>query len=432
MRPGGQQRPDGDVQHAPAGRLGLRGRPQVPDAPGVHASARRFKFRDDLHGPDLRRAGDGAARERGPHQVHHVAPPVEPALDRGDGVEDRCVRLDGPRLGHADAAVRAHAAEVVALEVDDHDEFGLVLFGGEEVGPHATVECGGGLAGGRGALRPAGAGALDRPRQHPPAPQVQKEFRAGREDGPALAQAHVCRVGGGVGPPQPPVQVPRLLVPGAGQGGHRLASHGEPSAEVGLEDVAGGDVVADAFDGAQVAVVAEVTVERPGVAGRGRRLAPVRGAFRRPVSMRRLPGKGRPEGLGRGPVLPAHQVGLPIVGVEHQDRLVQAQVQVGQGDVADRRQAGRRLHVRAQVVRQVPVQAGTERAPRGGGVARARTGRSGQRLPERAERVARDGQADRTVGRQQPRDVGLVDEDGQGLDRQHAPTRGLPLACARG
>ena len=54
------------------------------------------------------------------------------------------------RLDDADAADLADAAQVVALEVDDHRELGLVLLGARERVAHA------------GAAR---AGALDRPRR---------------------------------------------------------------------------------------------------------------------------------------------------------------------------------------------------------------------------------------------------------------------------
>ncbi len=47
---------------------------QIAERPTIRAAGGRFQLGDDLHGPDLRRAGDRTAGKCGPHQIQRRAP----------------------------------------------------------------------------------------------------------------------------------------------------------------------------------------------------------------------------------------------------------------------------------------------------------------------------------------------------------------------
>ena len=59
--------------------------------------------------------------------VEPVATLGQPALDARDEVHDVRVALDGHELRHPHGAGVAHAADVVAAEVDQHDVLGALL-----------------------------------------------------------------------------------------------------------------------------------------------------------------------------------------------------------------------------------------------------------------------------------------------------------------
>src|SRR3546814_9179069 len=90
----------------------------------VDATPLRLQLLDDLHGAHLGRAGDGAGGKAGDEGVHRILARGEPTLDIGDDVHDVAVELDGVLLGHLHAADRGDAADVVAAELEQHEEIG--------------------------------------------------------------------------------------------------------------------------------------------------------------------------------------------------------------------------------------------------------------------------------------------------------------------
>ena len=113
---------------------------------------------DEPAGGRLGRAGHRAGRERGRQQGHEVHVGPQPGGDPRRELPHRGVPLEA---GHAVGPHRArpgHPTEVVAHQVDDHDQLGPLL-GRRQQGR------GSGPVVGRPA--PPGAGALHGPRQHP-------------------------------------------------------------------------------------------------------------------------------------------------------------------------------------------------------------------------------------------------------------------------
>ena len=120
--------------------------PRRPSGPS-HAIAPQYGPRrtgssalDQLHRPDLGRAGDRAAGERGREQVERVA---GPGRSRPVTVVTRCwtaaVRSSRSSRGTRTRARLADPAEVVAQDVDDHHVLGLVLGAGEELAGQCPV-----------------------------------------------------------------------------------------------------------------------------------------------------------------------------------------------------------------------------------------------------------------------------------------------------
>lgn len=211
---------DGDVPLAAAVEA------EPADGAGVEAAGVGLKLGDDLAGAFFGSAGDAAAREAGTEGIDVIDVRAEGAGDGGDEVEDLGVAFHPPELGDGDAAEFADLAEVVALEVGDHEELGALFGGGGEF-----VD-GGGVAG--GIAGEAGAGAFDGAGGDAGALHAEEELGGGGEDGGA-SELHVggMRRGGhlsefeiegqGVGLLRP------LRTPGVG--------------EIDLVDVSGGDVV---------------------------------------------------------------------------------------------------------------------------------------------------------------------------------------------
>ena len=165
--------------------------------------------------------------------------------------------LEPAQPRHADAAGPADAPEVVAQDVHDHHVLGAVLGARQQLAGERPV------AGGVAAAR---AGALDRIRGHDAVP-VDGEERLGRrrQERPrpagqrARTEVDERREQRRVAGPQPPVEVPRVAVE------RRL----EPAGEVGLVQVAIGDVLADALDARHVGAPVETRAERQAVARPG-------------------------------------------------------------------------------------------------------------------------------------------------------------------
>ena len=132
--------------------LGFAIEPEIAESAGVRSTRDGFEFIDDFHGAEFGRAGDAAAGEAGAEGVEVGDAGTKAAFDGGDEVLDVGKSFEADEIGHLDGTEFADAAEVVAEEVSDHDQFGDFLGAGLEF----VAELG--VAGGIGM---AGASALD-------------------------------------------------------------------------------------------------------------------------------------------------------------------------------------------------------------------------------------------------------------------------------
>ena len=115
-----------------------RGRDQA-DRAGIDAARLTLQFADDLHGANLRRAGDRAARKQ---RAQHVLEPhigSELGDDAGGHLVHRAIGLDREQVGDLDRADLGNAAEIVAQEIDNHEILGALLFIDGEPGLEAGV-----------------------------------------------------------------------------------------------------------------------------------------------------------------------------------------------------------------------------------------------------------------------------------------------------
>src|SRR5262249_16721848 len=103
---------DGGAEHD-AGVHGAVGG-EVADGAAVDAAALGLQLLDDLHRPNLGRAGDGAGGKAGHQRAHGVVLRIDLAIDVGDDVHDVGVVLDDVALGDLDRADARHAAHIVA------------------------------------------------------------------------------------------------------------------------------------------------------------------------------------------------------------------------------------------------------------------------------------------------------------------------------
>ena len=90
------------------------------DGAAVGAAAGGLEFFDDLHGADLRSAGDAAAGEGGAQEIDEGDAVAQCAFDGGDAVVDGGMRFDFARGSDAHGADVADPSQIVALQVDDH------------------------------------------------------------------------------------------------------------------------------------------------------------------------------------------------------------------------------------------------------------------------------------------------------------------------
>ena len=79
------------------------------------------------------------AGEGGFERVDPVGAVGEPAAHRRDHVDDVRVQLHLHELVDLDAARRAHPAQVVAPQIDQHDVLGPLLLVGTQIGDQAPV-----------------------------------------------------------------------------------------------------------------------------------------------------------------------------------------------------------------------------------------------------------------------------------------------------
>ena len=204
--------------------------------PAVGTTTNRLQPLDELHRPDLRRAGDAPARKRGGEEVEGAGIRAELAGHGRDEVLDGGGALEAAGAGHADRPRVADPPEVVAQHVDDHHVLGPVLGAGQQLpGERAVL-----LAG--PAARPR---ALDRIGRHE-ALGVDREERLGRgrEERP---RATTGRRGPDV---EEAGEQGRVAGPQTAEDGPRIAVEWglEAARQVGLVDIAAGDRLAHGLD----------------------------------------------------------------------------------------------------------------------------------------------------------------------------------------
>ena len=114
-----------------------------------------------------------AAGDAGAHGVERIDAGTQHAFDGGDEVEDLRVAFELHELRNGDAAVFADLAEVVALEVGDHDELGEFLGVGQELEGELLVTHG---------IAAARARAFDRARGDVAAANAEEKLGRGGQD----------------------------------------------------------------------------------------------------------------------------------------------------------------------------------------------------------------------------------------------------------
>ncbi len=228
--------PRGELERADGDVKGARGGSDAADGSAVEAPAGGFKLFDNLHGADFGGSGDGTARHQGAHDGGPVregevrASAVgEGGFNSGDGVPERGVHFEIARVADADGAVAGEAAEVVAEQIDNHGEFRLVFRGSEEFVAEGGVFCGVGEV--------ARAGAFDGAGDEVVAVAVEEEFGGGGDGGLVIEEEKRGVGGGGF------VHQLTENIDGGGVGAEVPAL-----GEVGLEDIAGGNVLLDLPD----------------------------------------------------------------------------------------------------------------------------------------------------------------------------------------
>ena len=132
----------------------VAGEIEVADGAAVGAAAGGFEFVDDLHGADFGCAADGADGEADAEGVEGGQAVGEFAGDVAGDVHDVAVALDGHDVADVDGADFGNAADVVAMEVDEHDVLGTFLGVGEQFffeGEVFVVSCAAWTGAGEGA-----------------------------------------------------------------------------------------------------------------------------------------------------------------------------------------------------------------------------------------------------------------------------------------
>jgi hypothetical protein len=117
----------------------------------------------------LRYAGDGAAGEGGPEQGEGSRSVAQVAAHVGYDVGDVGIAFEHHQFVDLDAAGAADLAEIVALQVEQHDVFGAFLGVGEQFGAQGPI---------LGRVVAAAPGAGNRP-------GLVRGRRAGRPGAPA-------------------------------------------------------------------------------------------------------------------------------------------------------------------------------------------------------------------------------------------------------
>src|ERR1041385_5344807 len=195
---------------------------RLPEKLKYATAARGLEAVDQLHGPDLRRAGERAGGERGEERIDGRAAAAQAAAYVGDQMHDVAVALDVAEVSDLDRAAGADAPEIVAAEVDEHEVLGALF----RVDEKALLELEVGLA--RGAARQrAGDGA----RLHVVAGDAHQHLRR-RADQRALRGAQQEHVRRRIDRAQRAVERQRVL---------RIERRGPTLRQHDLEDLAGDD-----------------------------------------------------------------------------------------------------------------------------------------------------------------------------------------------
>src|SRR5690606_13213031 len=108
------------------------GEVEIPHRPAVGPAAGGLDLVDDLHGPDLGRPADRAHRQAHPQGIEGGAAGGEGAGDVAADVHDVAVALDRHAVVDDHAADLADPADVVAVQVDQHDVLGPLLGVGQQ------------------------------------------------------------------------------------------------------------------------------------------------------------------------------------------------------------------------------------------------------------------------------------------------------------
>ena len=159
---------------------------QIADRAAVEAALHRLQLVDDLHRPDLRRAGERARGEHRAQRVHRAGLGPQRAAHGRDDVHHVRVGLDAHQLADLDRPELAHAPEVVAAQVDEHHVLGALLLVAQQLVRDAQVLL--------GARRPR-AGPGDRPHLGAAARHLHQRLRGRARDREVvpLEEVHVRR-----------------------------------------------------------------------------------------------------------------------------------------------------------------------------------------------------------------------------------------------
>ncbi len=93
---------------------------EVADAAAVGVASLGLQLLDDLHGADLGRTCDGAARETGAQQIDSLPAIIELAMNGGDQMVHCRKGLYRKEVRDADRARSAHPPDIVAQQIHDH------------------------------------------------------------------------------------------------------------------------------------------------------------------------------------------------------------------------------------------------------------------------------------------------------------------------
>src|SRR3990172_8174583 len=226
---------DGDVQVQVSAKV------QIADRAGVNPPPGRLELLNDFHRPNFWRPGHRSPRKTGPQQVDTVAVPPQSAQDAGGGLEDRGVGLEGPEGPHPDRTVLADPAQVVPLEIYDHDELRLVFRTPQQFLSQIPIVS---------RALAAGAGPLHGARLHPAIAESEESLGRSPDDSD-LAVVEEAAERRRIDSMEAPIEGEGVLV----------EAGGEPLRKIDLIDVSGGDVLLGLADRVQIPFLREGALE---------------------------------------------------------------------------------------------------------------------------------------------------------------------------